>query len=510
MKKIDLPRISWLFFSVLSVVFYFTARSFPLFPSSFRFPLLIIETVLIAVLGFLSFKKIKVSSVLNIALSLCLAVGCAVLPKWNKQLTGVFAEPEENETVGYGLFALSSEYKKGHEMHNTILSDDISDYSSARFLKQKAVDTKNQEAAVKLLSKQMNNDLDIVECEDIPDMIDHLYERKGDAVFLNISYLDTLAETKDYSEFEKDTVELARFEVKVTKETDEKPKDSDEKGAEEKSQTGLTFLIAGSDTRSERLSTHGRTDVDILLSFNIDTKQALIVSIPRDYFIENPALGNGLDKLTHLGNNGIENTMAGLEQKFAIDIDHYTIVNFASFKNIIDALEGIVVDNPYTFSTVGSNGDGKYGGEYEFPKGSVKMDGQMALAYVRERYRLPEGDFGRNEHQMLVLEAVIKKLASQYSITHLESILMSLQGQFLTDMPAADIYKLAADNMTELRNWNIVSYHLGGYGSYAATASMGRARSYVTVPIETQVPFVCELIHAVVRGDTITQDILPK
>ena len=45
-----------------------------------------------------------------------------------------------------------------------------------------------------------------------------------------------------------------------------------------------------------------------------------MISIPRDYYIKNPALDNGLDKLIHLGNDGIQNTLDGINQEFGLNI----------------------------------------------------------------------------------------------------------------------------------------------------------------------------------------------
>lgn len=82
----------------------------------------------------------------------------------------------------------------------------------------------------------------------------------------------------------------------------------------------------------------------------------LEAGVPRDAYIPNPGLNNGLDKLTHLGMLGIDNTLSGISSYFNITFSNYVLVNFNTYSTIIDALDGIEVDNPYEFTTVGGNG----------------------------------------------------------------------------------------------------------------------------------------------------------
>ena len=167
--------------------------------------------------------------------------------------------------------------------------------------------------------------------------------------------------------------------------------------------------VAGEDTRSGRLSIYGRTDVDIIVNVNPVTKQVMIIGLPRDTYIPNPALAHGYDKLTHLGNDGIQNTMKGVSEYYDIDIDYYGVVNFNTFKYIIDAIGGVDVENPYYFVST-SGGDSL---TYYYEEGIVHLNGASALAYVRERHNLSNGDYGRSEHQTIVLKAIIQKLQFQ-------------------------------------------------------------------------------------------------
>lgn len=106
-------------------------------------------------------------------------------------------------------------------------------------------------------------------------------------------------------------------------------------------------------------------------------------------------------KLTHLGNLGVTNTVASINQQFGLNIESYLCTNFTHFKQMIDGLDGITIDNPDTFTTI--NG----GPGYHFDAGIVTLDGEHALAYARERYGLSNGDFGRSRHETIIMQGMM-------------------------------------------------------------------------------------------------------
>jgi LCP family protein required for cell wall assembly len=240
-----------------------------------------------------------------------------------------------------------------------------------------------------------------------------------------------------------------------------------------------------------------------MLIVNLDTHQVLLASVPRDYYLNNPALG-GMDKLTHLGNSGIMNTVQGLNDCFGINITDYAIVNFYTFEAIIDALGGIDIYNPYEFYSI------LYGGNL-FVEGEIHLNGTQALAYVRERHNLSNGDFGRNEHQAIVLQALIDKVTSMDMLTNFNGVLSALQGRVLTSLSGDRIMELVSVLVDNYSSLEVLSYHLGGIGDYAGTASMGWDRLlYVARPIDSQIEFIKKQVQMMVLGESITQEALPE
>ena len=196
----------------------------------------------------------------------------------------------------------------------------------------------------------------------------------------------------------------------------------------------------------------------------------------------------------------MQNSIDGLNQEYGFDyIKDYVLVNFVTFKNIVDGLGGIEVDNPYEFTGMGTN----------FPAGTIHLNGDEALNYVRERHALNNGDYGRNEHQAIVIQAIIKKITSPALLSNANSLLDKLQGNFLSSLSPETLYKLMDMQLDKKGTWKMVSYHLGGVGDYNTTASMGSMQLYVSYPIESQIEFAKEQLTKVMNGEVISQESLP-
>jgi LCP family protein required for cell wall assembly len=514
-KKIRLSPLTWMILVIASVAFYLTAIGFVVFPDKYKLPLLGILAVIAALLGFFSLRKPQkkhiIVSVINILLSAVMVIACVYLPYLESQMRGIFTTSDEStSTVVINCYVLTTDYKSAHTdiFTDTSTSEDIADYAASTFIGQTAVDQDNQNYAVSQIESELGTDtITVLSKDDIPSAVQALYDNEGQVLIMNESYEDTVSEITGLESFSTDTEVI--YSVERTLQTETSTADAvNNEGA-------FAIYLAGEDTRSGELSTYGRTDVDMILAVNPSTHQLLQVSIPRDYYINNPALG-GLDKLTHLGNNGIENTLEGVNAAFNLDIQYYMVVNFSSFYNIVNALGGIDIDNPYEFSTSGSNGSSvqsgseTIGGSYTFPAGRIHLDGDMALSYCRERYNLANGDYDRNEHQSIVIQGIIDKLTSTEILTNFNDVLNSLQGQFLTNLSTDTIYGLAEQQLNDGGSWNMVRYHLGGTGTMAGTVSMGWNRMlYVVEPFDSQITFVNEQVNKVLNGETITQESLP-
>ncbi len=408
-------------------------------------------------------------------------VGLVFLPNLENRIKSIFTDQ-------IGMSSVINVY--------SLKDNDTEINRNAKFIIQRSIDQDNQNYALDSIKNEYGISITVVGKSDVIEAAKALYDKQGDLLVLNEVYVDLIEEIEGFEDFGEKTKIVYSVERVIQSEAESAlPIRTDI------TDTPFTVYVAGCDTRSGRLSIYGRTDVNLLLTVNPNTKQMLIVGIPRDTYIPNPALEQGLDKLTHLGNNGIHNTIEGVSDYLDIIIDYYGEVIFDTFKRIIDAVGGIDIDNPFYFAE----------GEYSFNEGLIHLNGDQALAYARTRHPLSNGDYGRNEHQTFVLKAFIKKIMSPVLLENYSELLDALKGQFMTDMDVLDIFKLANMQLNDNKEWEIITYHLGGIGDMCGTASMGWDRKlYVVHLFDSQVKFIKKQMDMMRRDEVISQEELPQ
>lgn len=206
----------------------------------------------------------------------------------------------------------------------------------------------------------------------------------------------------------------------------------------------FSLLMLGVD---EREGDKGRSDTMIVLAVNPNKSSIKIVSIPRDTRTE--IVGYGIeDKINHAyAFGGEEMSMATVESLLDIPIDYYVKMNMEGFKDIVDAIGGITVNNKLAFAQDG----------FHFAEGSIPLNGEQALSYVRMRKNDPEGDFGRQQRQRQIIQGVINKGASVSSITRFEPILEALGKNIRTNLQFSEMvdiqknYRNAVKNVEQLQ-----------------------------------------------------------
>ena len=98
-------------------------------------------------------------------------------------------------------------------------------------------------------------------------------------------------------------------------------------------------------------------------------------------------------------------------------------------------------------------------------QGMNHMNGEMALAFARERKTYQNGDNHRVQNQQAVLKAMINKMISPAIITNYSVILDSFSGCFETNMSSKEITSLLRMQLTEMKSWDIQSTQVNGTGS---------------------------------------------
>ena len=252
------------------------------------------------------------------------------------------------------------------------------------------------------------------------------------------------------------------------------------------------MFISGIDNRGA-LVEKSRSDVNILASVNTETKQVVLISTPRDYYVPLSISGGANDKLTHAGIYGVDVCMDTLTMLYNVNVDYYFRVNFAGFEDIIDALGGVTVNSEQSFSTE----------NYSFQAGDNTMNGKQALEFVRERHAFASGDRQRGKNQLALMKAVINKALSPELLMNYNSLLSALQGSFETSIPYDTVSDIVREQLDQGGDWNVVSYSVDGTGSSQVTYSQGQ-KAYVMVPDESTVETAKSLIAQVYNGETVT------
>lgn len=484
--------ITGIIFVILALYLSYRIYTFYLLPKLWRLMLiavLLLTAVIFLILSLIRKKKGQVLKVIEIILCVLMAVASIALPYVERKAENLFSTNMRTDVQIYRVYTLTADYRAEHP--DLPLSPDVSknllDYQDSVFLYPQS----SSEAQKKALEQlKVYLDFSSMEKRTLHETMQAFYSGEGECVILSDNAVDMIEDTDEYASFTKDTFVLMTLQTEV---------EIEEEVTSKISEGAFTVFLAGNDTRSGILSIYGRTDVDILLTVNPETAQALIISIPRDTFLPNPALGNDYDKLTHLGNDGIMNTVKALNKLYDLDVKHYAAVNFVTFKKIINTLGGIEIDNPYDFE-----GINRY-----FKAGTINLNGEDALDYVRERHTLEKGDFDRNEHQAIVMKAILKKLTSREILEKAPQLLENLTGSVATNIDPSSILELASEELVTRRDWNIIYYHLGGYGTRGETASMPGMSVYIVRPYKSQTDFVHEEIMDTLTGQILEQKKMP-
>jgi LCP family protein required for cell wall assembly len=225
----------------------------------------------------------------------------------------------------------------------------------------------------------------------------------------------------------------------------------------------LTFLFVGTDSLSEQPTTgteaplqgqlpgNARSDVIMLVQLNADRRGATVVSVPRDAWV--PVPGRGRHKINAaFAFGGPSLLVQTVESLTNIRVDHFGVIDFAGFQAMTDAVGGIDVNvlKPTSF------------GALSFHAGLNHLDGEQALAYVRQRKGLPRGDLDRVQRQQNALRALLSRARSNgtlsdplrsyellNAITRWVSVDDTLTNSGLRTL-AMDLRGLSGDNVTFL------------------------------------------------------------
>ena len=422
-------------------------------------------------------KKGKVRTVIgkfvSILLSVLLLVGSlyiAQVAQGNSLIDAITGANTEITRISVVVMK-DSKYKKLSDLKGETI--EVNTSAEIDKMKEAIEDLQKEESSIKTK-----------EVDEFAKMADDLYKGTTNAIFVNEAYYAMLE--ANHPNFETETRVIWYKDITV------KTKDISKNVNVTKDP--FVVYISGIDTYGS-VSTVSRSDVNMILTVNPKTKQILMTSIPRDYYVTLANKGKK-DKLTHSGLGGIENTVKTMENFMGIDINYYGRVNFTSVIEIVDALGGINIDSTVAFT--GYDGT-------SFKKGTNHITGKQALEFSRERHAFGGGDNERVHNQRVVMAGMIKKMISPSIITNYSSVLSSINGSFETNMESGDITGLLQMQISDMASWTIVQKQLTGNGkTMTGGAYMPNNKLYYMIPNEASVAENKQAIQNVLAGKPVS------
>ena len=520
MKKTTLGKtlFALIFFGLLAVEVYAVVKIIQLnmLPILYVILIVLLLSAFSAGIGMLLFRpgkgSGKVRKIVACVLTLLLLCGCVVIITVVSDVLGTLNATSKEAT---------SESTREIYVLTENKAQDLQDTVGYTFGYVKSFDESCTQQVLEELASQFDTPLASAGYTNLFSMVNALLNDQIDAMIMNGGYVSILEETEGFLDFSSRARILAQIRVEegdqsapllpeqsvqwnepeVQQENVTEPVQTEP--AEEK--TDYTKLkpfivyVSGSDGHSTMLKS-GRSDVNILAAVNPMTKQVLLINTPRDYYVRNTAGGGSRDKLTHCGLYGVSCSMNTLGNLYDETVEYYVQINFTGFKKLIDALGGITVYSDYAFTAITRT---------YISKGENNLTGQQALDFARERYTLPGGDNERGRHQMQVIEAVIKKATSGTTIiSNYSDIMESIEGMFTMNIPADMIGDLMKMQLSDMAQWNIVTYSATGTAAMAECYSLPGMNLSVIKPSDSSVSKAARLIDMVFAGELLTEEII--
>ena len=209
-----------------------------------------------------------------------------------------------------------------------------------------------------------------------------------------------------------------------------------------------------------------------------------IIAIPRDLWVEgieevpqnmklNEAFRIGYyeDGLTYAA----ELAAKAVSHVIGLDIHGWISLDFQGFQAMVEAIDGISLENPTAFEYTWSEPDwqaGNFDGG-SFSAGTLELDGRLALDYARNRYTsvpAESSDFARLVRQQRVLQAIRAEVSGWQTVPKGLAVANALEGHLHTDLPVLDLAqlvgKLDVDHRIELPEGEIVQASTNTNGQY--------------------------------------------
>lgn len=460
-----------------SVLILFFTISLNLLPIEYILGLIAVVTVLFLLMMGLQipvqnkrYKKkvnrIVIAKVISVLLSILMFFGTLLLTKGNNLLSKITGANEQTHTISV-IVLNESKYKR------------LEDLKGCQFGFKRDIYQSSLEKGVADIESKISK-INMSEEDSFESLSNVLYNKGVDAIIIDEAYRSMLEAIRENFSSETRVVHSVSFKEKI----------EDIASRVDVTNESFNIYVSGIDTSGD-VSTVSRSDANVIITVNPKTRDILMTSIPRDYYVTLASKG-AKDKLTHSGNYGIQETVKTVENLMNIKINYYARLNFNSVIRVVNALGGITVNSPVAFTSVAG---------YSYVAGDNKLNGDETLAFVRERYNLASGDFDRGKNQARALTGIINKIMSPTVMSNYTNILESVGDTVETNMNRKEMTSFMQLLMKDRSSWDIKSTQVVGtgvmqYGGYA----MPNSRLYYMIPDQDSVNKVTQEIKSVMSA----------
>lgn len=441
---------------------------------AFRHLNVVYSIILVAIFALcLTLSILKKSRVLTTVLLVVFSIIAVVSLFAFKSLVDV--AHNMNETASYSEIEMSVVVPSNSSVN------DVSDLTSVQAPTD--ADGSNINELLSHIKSEKGVDLATEKVDSYQAAYENLINGSSQAMVFNSAYSSLLE--MSYENYQSNLKTIYSYKIKTSIKDEAKAHDSNV----------FNIYISGIDTYGS-ISTVSRSDVNLILTVNMNTHKILMTETPRDAYVKIPDGGaDQYDKLTHAGIYGVETSEKTLENLYGITIDYYARLNFDSFLKLIDALGGITVYNDQAFTALMN--------KKEYPVGNIELtSGEDALAFVRERYSLEHGDYDRGNNQMKVIQAILNKMTSLKSVSNYSTIISNVQDSIQTDMKLDTMMKLVNGQLDSGEKFTVTSQEVTGTGSTGELTSYAMPSSslYMIKLDDTSVAKASQAIKDVMEG----------
>lgn len=241
----------------------------------------------------------------------------------------------------------------------------------------------------------------------------------------------------------------------------------------------VNILLAGYSADDSGHAGAELTDSIMIVSIDPTNKNAVVISVPRDLYVNIP--GYGYAKINEAYQDGGMSLLeAMVTQSFGVDFGYYALINYTAFKDTVDAVGGV------TTTITSSDTDGLYdpNTNLDLQNGAVTLSGEQALSLARARgegygsYGFTSGDFDRTAHQQQLLVALKDKISSASVISNplkIGKLADAIGNNVKTDMKIGEMetlyIKVKDISDANIKTVTLDDYNDTNYLSYYTTRS---------------------------------------